>query len=574
MDISNRLKLLTKRIADEFKNLRLTLSSKVDNIQVLKGGFLKTNDTTGEVEVIEEDYLEVPTSGIQAGKVYGYKDNAWEEIPDAESLTWTNIQNKPVEFPPESHNHDDIYYTETEVDSLLQDVSIEGHTHDDRYYTETEIDSLLLGLEPVIPIKNSAFNKLFGTQSGEVAEGNHNHDDVYYSKTEVNTLISGVSNSAHDHNNLYYTKQQVDVLLGSNLSLTHNHDDRYYTETEIDNLLLDVALEGHTHDDRYYTKVQSDTALQGKSEVGHTHDDRYYTEIEMDTQLDVIRQDVSDISTSTSFTPAGGIPVILESGKTFGKFENGDTIPGGISLYEVIRQAVSEYLPAVFNLPESEITSSVDTTQKWEVGTTFNLELNVIYDPQDAGSATNYIIKKGGVSISNSPVGTQYIDSNFAVSIGDIDFQAEIDYEGGTGSKPNSLGQQEPNTITAGTEYTNIITLRGFMPIFYGSTPTVLTSGSDIRSQLDKVLDDLISEFTLQTGTVDRVFQFWIPQGRSLVSVIDLDAFNADITSTYLESPFQGEDAGGNLIPGTLYTCTNDIPYSTDHRHVITLNNI
>ena len=41
------------------------------------------------------------------------------------------------------HTHDDLYYTETEVDNFLLGKSNTGHLHDDRYYTEAEVDSLL-----------------------------------------------------------------------------------------------------------------------------------------------------------------------------------------------------------------------------------------------------------------------------------------------------------------------------------------------------------------------------------------------------------------------------------------------
>lgn len=33
--------------------------------------------------------------------------------------SWDNITGKPSTFPPSSHNHDDRYYTETEVNNLL-----------------------------------------------------------------------------------------------------------------------------------------------------------------------------------------------------------------------------------------------------------------------------------------------------------------------------------------------------------------------------------------------------------------------------------------------------------------------
>lgn len=42
-----------------------------------------------------------------------------------------------------NHNHDDRYYTESEIDSKLENKSDASHNHDDRYYTETEINNKL-----------------------------------------------------------------------------------------------------------------------------------------------------------------------------------------------------------------------------------------------------------------------------------------------------------------------------------------------------------------------------------------------------------------------------------------------
>lgn len=51
------------------------------------------------------------------------------------------------------HNHDDRYYTETEISSMLHGIdesinskSDKDHTHDDRYYTETEVDNTFVPL--------------------------------------------------------------------------------------------------------------------------------------------------------------------------------------------------------------------------------------------------------------------------------------------------------------------------------------------------------------------------------------------------------------------------------------------
>lgn len=49
----------------------------------------------------------------------------WEKIGVIDSgvivVNWADINNKPSTFPPSAHTHDDIYYTETEVDGLLDD---------------------------------------------------------------------------------------------------------------------------------------------------------------------------------------------------------------------------------------------------------------------------------------------------------------------------------------------------------------------------------------------------------------------------------------------------------------------
>ena len=47
----------------------------------------------------------------------------------ANSVTWANVSNKPSTFPPDSHNHDDRYYTESEIDSKLNGKANSSHTH-------------------------------------------------------------------------------------------------------------------------------------------------------------------------------------------------------------------------------------------------------------------------------------------------------------------------------------------------------------------------------------------------------------------------------------------------------------
>lgn len=40
-------------------------------------------------------------------------------LPDTYAPTWAQVTSKPATFPPSTHNHDERYYTETEVDTQL-----------------------------------------------------------------------------------------------------------------------------------------------------------------------------------------------------------------------------------------------------------------------------------------------------------------------------------------------------------------------------------------------------------------------------------------------------------------------
>lgn len=65
---------------------------------------------------------------------------------NANSISYTMLDSTATSaFAAVSHTHDDRYFTETEVTTLLSGKSDTGHIHDDRYYTEAEVTSFLSG---------------------------------------------------------------------------------------------------------------------------------------------------------------------------------------------------------------------------------------------------------------------------------------------------------------------------------------------------------------------------------------------------------------------------------------------
>ena len=92
-----------------------------DGLSITTDGTLSTNAVSGE----PDEYLKSASiSGNELTLVK--KDNTTITfIPttggggSAERVDWANVYNKPTTFPPSAHNHDDRYYTESEVDTKL-----------------------------------------------------------------------------------------------------------------------------------------------------------------------------------------------------------------------------------------------------------------------------------------------------------------------------------------------------------------------------------------------------------------------------------------------------------------------
>lgn len=121
----------------------------------------------------------------------------------------------------------------------LADKAAANHSHDDQYYTEAEVDDLIEGLSPSV-----AWADITGKPS-TFPPDTHSHSIAQV--TGLQTQLDGKA------------------------AAVHTHDDLYYTESEIDTALTGKAAAVHTHDDRYYTESEVDTALAGKSDVGHSH---------------------------------------------------------------------------------------------------------------------------------------------------------------------------------------------------------------------------------------------------------------------------------------------------------------
>ena len=108
-----------------------------------------------------------------------------------------------------THNHDDKYYTQNQIDEKLQSKADSSHNHDDKYDTKGSANTAL-----------------------------------YSAKAYADTVASGKSDSTHNHDDKYDTKgtaaQAAAEALGSAKSYTDTKTSSLastsYVDTAIDNI--------------------------------------------------------------------------------------------------------------------------------------------------------------------------------------------------------------------------------------------------------------------------------------------------------------------------------------------------
>lgn len=297
--------------------------------------------------------------------------------------------------------------------------------------------------------------------------------------------------------------------------------------------------------------------------------------------VNTVADTVEFVSPSSIGTFAQDIEVSLSGGKTLGKYENGDTIPStGMTFEDVIRDIAIEdiaptYTPATLVL--------VDTlTNEAEVGTAYANTLTATFTQNDAGALTEIRIQKNGSDIVPNGATSPFVKADSgSYPNGAVTYIAYADYNAGAVKNYSPSGTPDARTPAIRTttapqaahnDYaSNTVTLTGTYKQFYGPTSSAPADSAAVRALPSNRFVTAGNVFTLNTGTVEKIFAVAMPATMSLTEVIDIDALGANITANYILSTFNVNDAGGTPVAYKVYVMTNAVPYAETHRHQITV---
>ena len=141
--------------------------------------------------------------------------------------------------------------------SLTMDISLsasdvgaatEAHNHNDVYYTETEVEEKL----------------------AEKSNISHSHDDVYYTKETTEIKLAEKADLVHDHNDVYYTESEIDAKLAEKSNVSHSHDDVYYIKDDIDGMFDDASQNAQSYTNEAIKDLASISDVQSKISAHNT----------------------------------------------------------------------------------------------------------------------------------------------------------------------------------------------------------------------------------------------------------------------------------------------------------------
>lgn len=128
-------------------------------------------------------------------------------------------------------------------------------------------------------------------------------------------------------------------------------------------------------------------------------------------------------------------------------------------------------------------------------------------------------------------------------------------------------------TNSQGGAFAADIYYNAYYRFFYGPVTQASTSSTEVRALPNNQLTVQGTQIILNSGTAQRIFEIDVPPGYVVQSVVDLDNLNQVITADYVGSALSVNDAGGTARTYRRYVKTQAVPYSSNHRHQITLVN-
>lgn len=240
---------------------------------------------------------------------------------------------------------------------------------------------------------------------------------------------------------------------------------------------------------------------------------------------------------------------------------NGDSIPAGTSLDDVVKMLIQKAVPATYTRPTLTISNNGGSTSGGiEAGSTIIPKVKATFTKNDGGDLTSISIKQGSTNVetgTTSPL--SYNGQEIVIGDETITFSASATY-GDAPVKNNNLGQEsKENWFAGGTINSSNYSITGQRNLFYGtgvgSAPT--PSSDVVRSLANKKLNPTQGySFTVNVAVGQQHIVFAYPASlRDVNNVTYVEANDSGMASNFTKTSIDVADARGGENGFKSYKC-------------------
>lgn len=239
------------------------------------------------------------------------------------------------------------------------------------------------------------------------------------------------------------------------------------------------------------------------------------------------------------------------NGTDLGALKNGDSIPEGTSIDELLNLITQKAIAPTYTKPNVSLAKSGAGTAagSYEAGTSVTPVLTATFNKNDAGDLTKLSILKGGSDVG-SDTSSPYTYTGEAIVLGDetVTFTAKAEYGDGP-VKNNNLDQPDATgQIKAGSVNSSALSFVGQRNAFWGyGAGTIESPSSDqIRGLANKRLNvsaNNVISVAIATGSQHIIFA--LPAPRTLKQVSYDDLGDKGMLSAFAKTTVQVADARG-----------------------------
>lgn len=268
------------------------------------------------------------------------------------------------------------------------------------------------------------------------------------------------------------------------------------------------------------------------------------------------------------------------NGTTLGSLQNGDTIPAGVTMDELLVMMTQKAIPATYTKPTISLANNGgQAAGNVEAGTSITPKLKATFTQNDAGALTNINIKKDGTVVetgSTSPL--THTGDAFVIGDATVTYKATASYAAAP-VKNNNLGKESTeNWFDAGSVESSAFSITGkrysFAGTGVGAVPTV--DSAFVRGLTKKTLGPSNgNKITINVEVGQQYVAFAYPATLRDVNQVKYEEANdTGMASNFTKSTVDVADARGGtngLTSYKVYTYAMAVPAAAAMTFTVTI---